>query len=183
MAEEENTSLEMVTEIVSSYVSKNPVQVADLPNLIKTVFTSLSNLGKASEPQVDEIEKPTAAQIRKSIKPDGLVSFVDGKTYKTLKRHLTTTGLTIHEYKVKYGLPNDYPTTSPEYSAVWALAASLLKLWPSLPRRRHLLRLRHPTRPSLSLRVPPAKPISPTSDVGGERAQRGGVKRTLDQQR
>jgi predicted transcriptional regulator len=128
MAEEENTSLEMVTEIVSSYVSKNPVQVADLPNLIKTVFTSLSNLGKASEPQVDEIEKPTAAQIRKSIKPDGLVSFVDGKTYKTLKRHLTTTGLTIHEYKVKYGLPNDYPTTSPEYSAARSAMAKSLGL-------------------------------------------------------
>jgi predicted transcriptional regulator len=45
-----------------------------------------------------------------------LISFIDGKRYKTLKRHLTTHGLTVAEYKARYGLPADYPTTAPSYS-------------------------------------------------------------------
>ena len=45
------------------------------------------------------------------------MSFLDGKRYKTLKRHLTTHGLTFAEYRERFGLPSDYPTVSPNYSA------------------------------------------------------------------
>jgi predicted transcriptional regulator len=55
--------------------------------------------------------------IRKSVRPDGLISFIDGKPYKTLKRHLSKHGLTVAEYKEKFGLPKDYPTTASDYSA------------------------------------------------------------------
>ncbi len=44
------------------------------------------------------------AQIRKSITPDALISFIDGKPYKTLKRHLTGNGLTMEEYRQRFGL-------------------------------------------------------------------------------
>jgi hypothetical protein len=37
-------------------------------------------------------------------------SFVDGKPYRTLKRHLSVHGLTIEGYRARYGLPNDYPS-------------------------------------------------------------------------
>ena len=71
-------------------------------------------------------ERPTPAQIRKSIRPDGLVSFIDGKSYKTLKRHLTKHGLDPQSYRDRFGLPSDYPTTSANYSAQRsALAKSL----------------------------------------------------------
>lgn len=56
------------------------------------------------------------AQIRKSITPDALISFVDGKPYKTLKRHLTGNGMTIEEYRERYGLPRYYPSTAGSYS-------------------------------------------------------------------
>jgi predicted transcriptional regulator len=117
MEDQDSTKIELTTEIVSSFVSKNNISIADLPGLINSVFTSLATLGKTAE-AVDQVEKPTNSQIRKSIKPDGLVSFIDGRTYKTLKRHITGAGLTIHEYKTMYGLPNDYPTTAPAYSAM-----------------------------------------------------------------
>ena len=58
----------------------------------------------------------TPAQIRKSITPLALISFVDGKSYKTLKRHLGRHGLTLDDYRTKYGLPDDYPSTAPAYS-------------------------------------------------------------------
>ena len=39
------------------------------------------------------VEKPTPAQIVKSITPNALISFLDGKGYKTLKHHLREHGL------------------------------------------------------------------------------------------
>ena len=77
----------------------------------------LVGLAKPAEPAAEQVEKPTPAQIRKSITPDGLISFVDGKSYKTLKRHLTGHGLDFHAYRARYGLPSDYPSTAPNYSA------------------------------------------------------------------
>src|SRR5439155_1403173 len=71
---------------------------------------------------------PTAGQIRKSITPDALISFIDSKPYKTLKRHLTTHGMTVAEYKTKFGLPNDYPTTAPAYSEARSAMAKALGL-------------------------------------------------------
>jgi len=104
-------------DIVSAYVSNNSVRPADLGELIASVHQTLSGLGGSATPAAEQIEKPTPAQIKKSITPDALVSFEDGKPYKTLKRHLNLRGLTPEAYRAKYGLPVDYPMTSPAYSA------------------------------------------------------------------
>jgi predicted transcriptional regulator len=107
----------LTAEIVANYVANNSVPIEQLPSLISTVSKTLASLS-APEPEVSApSEKPSAAQIRKSIRDEGLVSFVDGKIYKTLKRHLSKHGLTIAAYKEKFGLSSDYPTTSPAYSA------------------------------------------------------------------
>lgn len=110
-------TIEMTTDIVASYVAGNKVDAAALPALIKSVFDSLCAIDAPEIEATPEVARPTPAQIRKSIQPEGLVSFEDGKVYKTLKRHLTTRGLTLAEYKAKWGLPSDYPTTAPSYSA------------------------------------------------------------------
>ena len=72
--------------------------------------------------------KPTAAQVRKSITPDALISFIDGKPYKMLKRHLTTHGLTGKAYQERYGLPLNYPMTALSYSAARSALAKKLGL-------------------------------------------------------
>ena len=41
---------------------------------------------------------------------------IDGKPYKTLRRHLSTNGLTPEEYRERYGLRKDYPMVSESYS-------------------------------------------------------------------
>ena len=115
--EDEASTIELTAEIVANYVSNNSVSIEQLPELIRTVSQTLSRLGQPDVAVEPETDKPTSAQVRKSIRPDGLVSFIDGKSYKTLKRHLSRHGLTIADYKAKFGLPKDYPTTSPEYSA------------------------------------------------------------------
>ena len=58
------------------------------------------------------------AQVRKSITSDALISFEDGKPYRTLRLHLASRGLTPESYREKWGLPDDYPMVAPGYSAV-----------------------------------------------------------------
>ncbi|WP_018261092.1 MucR family transcriptional regulator [Methylobacterium sp. WSM2598] len=106
----------LTSDIVSAYVSRNSVPSAELPALIRSIYDALVSTGKAPAPSTQESAKATPAQIRKSISCDHLVSFVDGKPYKSLKRHLTKHGLTPEEYRVKYGLPRDYPMVAESYA-------------------------------------------------------------------
>jgi predicted transcriptional regulator len=126
--EEQTTMIELTSEIVANYVANNIVSIDELPSLIRTINQTLSSLGQASATQEPAPDRPTTAQIKKSVRPDGLVSFIDGKPYKTLKRHLAKHGLTIADYKEKFGLPKDYPSTSPEYSAKRSAMAKTLGL-------------------------------------------------------
>ena len=107
----------MTADIVSAYVSNNPVRPADLGELIAAVHQSLKGLSGPAMPAVEKIEKPTPAQIKKSITPDALISFEDGKSYKTLRRHLSLRGLSPEAYRAKHGLPSDYPMAAASYSA------------------------------------------------------------------
>ncbi|WP_147080720.1 MucR family transcriptional regulator [Methylobacterium haplocladii] len=123
MAEEQQTmNTDFVTlagDIVSAYVSKNSLPAADLPALIGSVHTALVGLSGSVEaaPVAESIEKPSSGQVRKSITPDAIISFIDGKSYKTMKRHLGTHGLDPHSYRQRYGLPSDYPMVAPNYAA------------------------------------------------------------------
>ncbi|WP_342636294.1 MucR family transcriptional regulator [Methylobacterium brachiatum] len=60
---------------------------------------------------------PSEAQIRASVQHEHLVSFLDGRSYKTMKRHLTAHGLTPEGYRQRFGLPADYPMVAPAYAA------------------------------------------------------------------
>lgn len=113
------TALGHTTSIVCAFLAKNSVRQDDLPGLIGSVFAAVMSAaeGKSEESAEPEIEKPSAAQIKASIKPDGLISFIDGKPYKTLKRHLGTHGLDPYSYRQRYGLPADYPMVSASYAA------------------------------------------------------------------
>ena len=116
MADDKLTNIELAADIVSAYVSNNKIEPDQLSSLVKTVYASLISASEPPPPIEEATNKPTNAQIKKSITADALISFVDGRPYKTLKRHLSTHGLTLNEYKAHYGLPRDYPSTAPSYS-------------------------------------------------------------------
>ncbi|WP_443136780.1 MucR family transcriptional regulator [Methylobacterium sp. Leaf113] len=101
-------------------MSNNSIRPTDLPDLIRSIHTALGSLASsaAQASKEAEVERPTAAQIRKSLTPDGIVSFLDGKSYKTMKRHLTGHGLNPQSYRQRYGLPADYPMVAPSYAAM-----------------------------------------------------------------
>ncbi|KAB1071107.1 MucR family transcriptional regulator [Methylobacterium soli] len=113
----ETSHVEQVADIVSAYISNNSVRPSDLPELIASVHAVLSGLGTPPASAEAQVQKLAPAQVRKSITPDALISFIDGKPYKTLKRHLTTHGMDVQAYRARYGLPSDYPATAANYSA------------------------------------------------------------------
>ena len=131
MADDTDT-LTLTAEIVSSYLGNaSHVNAADIPGIIKSVRQALSEAASATdgaEPVAEETEKASKAQIRKSVTPDGLISFVDGKSYKTLKRHLSRHGMDMAAYRERYGLPSDYPSVSPNYSQARSEMAKSLGL-------------------------------------------------------
>jgi predicted transcriptional regulator len=111
--------MELAAEIVAAYVSSNPIPAHELPALIGKVHDAIVRLGSGaagSEASEAPVERPTSAQIRRSVRDDGIVSFIDGKPYKTLKRHLTAHGLDPRSYRERYGLPEDYPMVAPSYA-------------------------------------------------------------------
>jgi predicted transcriptional regulator len=92
---EEADFTRLTSEIASAYVTKNRVSPGDLPALIEKVHRALTGAVSPAAPEpLGGRAAPTRAEIRRSIRPDHLVSFEDGKPYKTLARHLSSLGLT-----------------------------------------------------------------------------------------
>ncbi len=111
---DQSVSLDLVSKIVTAYVSNNSLPTSQLPKLIGTVHHTLLNVGE----ETPEILEP-AVPIRKSVEPDYIVCLEDGKKFKTLKRHLKTAfDLSPKEYRQKWGLPDDYPMVAPKFAAL-----------------------------------------------------------------
>ena len=108
---------ELTTKIVAAYVTRNNLQVADLPNLITTVQQALKGLGQPQEPAEAATELKPAVSIKKSVTPEYIICLEDGKKLKMLKRHLSSSyNLTPEEYRRKWGLSDDYPMVAPNYA-------------------------------------------------------------------
>jgi len=65
-------------------------------------------------PQPEKHEPPVP--INKTIRPDYIISLEDGRQYKSLKRHLSSRGLTPEQYRQKWGLRADYPMVAANYA-------------------------------------------------------------------
>lgn len=134
--------IELTADVVSAYVSNNPVPVAELPGLIGQVHATLERVrGGAAEP-APEPAKP-AVSIRKSITDDYIICLEDGKRFKSLKRHLATHyNLSPDEYRAKWSLPDHYPMVAPNYAA----ARSALAKTMGLGRKRKVAEKPSPTK-------------------------------------
>ena len=108
--------LRMAVDVVAAYLSNNQVASSQIPEVIHSVYTSLTDIDVGSAEVRPEPQKP-AVPVRKSVTPDYIVCLEDGKKLKMLKRHLQTTyGMTPEEYRAKWGLPADYPMVAPTYA-------------------------------------------------------------------
>lgn len=124
--------LELTAQIVSAYLRRWPQPPEALPRIISSVWGALGEGGvHAARPR-----RPSPAQIRASIRPDGLVSFENGRVYQLLKPHLKSFGLTPQAYREKWGLRGDYPMVCANHTARRAELARAVGLGRDSPGRR-----------------------------------------------
>lgn len=107
--------LTLTADIVAAHVSNNSVPVDDLPAFIASVGGALLAL---TNPAPAEETKPVGAvSIRASLASrEHIISMLDGKPYKMLKRHIGLHGYTPERYRETFGLRPDYPMTAPAYA-------------------------------------------------------------------
>ena len=108
--------IEMATEIVAAFISRNSVTMAEVPGLIESVHAALSAAPSSGQGSAAVDASIPATSIRKSITPDYLICLDDGKRFKSLRRHLTLLGMTPEQYREKWGLPPDYPMVAANYA-------------------------------------------------------------------
>jgi predicted transcriptional regulator len=110
------TPVELTANIVSAYLSNNPTQASEIPNLISQVHAALMRVSSGRPETPLEPAKP-AVSVKKSMTPEYLVCLEDGKRFKSLKRHLRTQyNMTPEQYRDKWSLPPDYPMVAPNYA-------------------------------------------------------------------
>ncbi len=113
---EQGDMLRMAVDIVSAYVANNTVPAGQVPEVINTVYNSLTSLDGGAEAKA-EPAKP-AISVRRSVTPEYIVCLEDGKKLKMLKRHLRAAyDMSPEEYRAKWSLPADYPMVAPNYAA------------------------------------------------------------------
>lgn len=106
----------LTADIAASFVSNNTIATSDVPGLISAIYGALKVCDTPVETKL-ECKREPAVSIRKSLSnPEVIISMIDGKPYKMLKRHLGLNGMTPDQYRAEFGLPSDYPMTAPAYS-------------------------------------------------------------------
>jgi predicted transcriptional regulator len=129
VADTENTNnpLELATDVTIAWLA-NPntrATASDVNEFFVGMHETARRLASApeqaqgqQEQQVEPAPKYTpAVSVRKSLASDDhIISLIDGKPYKTLRRHLSGHGLTPEQYRERYKLPADYPMVARSYS-------------------------------------------------------------------
>lgn len=129
---EEKDLTALTAEVAAAFLANpsNRTIADEIPAVIAKIHAALARVDAATtasgEP-ANELRVPAVA-VDASITPGALISLIDGKPYKTLKRHLTKHGLTPDTYREAFGLPDDYPMVSAAYSQHRRQVANDLKL-------------------------------------------------------
>ncbi len=116
-------SVELATELTIAWLGNPNTRTSadEVPAFLGKMYETVSSLvggtQEAAAPEAEVKEYTPAVTARKSLSsPDVIISMIDGKPYKTLRRHLSTNGMTPAEYRERYGLKADYPMVAATYS-------------------------------------------------------------------
>jgi predicted transcriptional regulator len=151
-------------------VGHHKLQTEQLSDLITTVYQAIGHLAQPDEPE--EVRIP-AVSIRRSAQPNQVVCLDCGFKAVTLRRHIRVHhGLTLDEYRRRWGLKNNHPLTAPMYSERRSAMAKKLGLGRKAampiaiePETRSISvaksKTRRATRPSDVASDSPSEPIPP----------------------
>jgi predicted transcriptional regulator len=117
-------------EVVSAFVTRNSVPVAELPALIGSVHAALVGIAAGTTKPASPTQETLipAVSVRKSLTPDYLICLDDGRKFKSLRRHIGQLGMTPDQYRAKWSLPADYPMVAPNYAAARSALAKKIGL-------------------------------------------------------
>jgi predicted transcriptional regulator len=107
----------LTVELLSAYLANHTVDAKDVPDLIR--LTRMALIAKTAPVfgEASAASSRPAVSVRKSLASSAcILSLIDGKPYRTLRRHLTAHGLTPESYRARYNLPADYPMVAPDYA-------------------------------------------------------------------
>lgn len=105
------------TDISSAYLANNEVSPDDIAAILKKIFLAVIDLSRDAHNIKHRPALTPAVPVEESIHDDYIVCLEDGKKLQMLKRHLNTVyGISIEEYKERWGLSADYPVVSPNYA-------------------------------------------------------------------
>ena len=117
-----SNTVELATELTIAWLS-NPntrASAEEVPSFLRAMHEAVGALGDGGEEQAPVESSPShapAVSVRKSLaSKDHIISLIDGKPYKTLRRHLSRHGMSPEQYRERYGLKSDYPMVSESYS-------------------------------------------------------------------
>ncbi|MEH3102589.1 MAG: MucR family transcriptional regulator [Sphingomonas phyllosphaerae] len=118
---ENEHNITLATELTVAWLSNQNTRVSseDVPAFLRSMYEAIRNLDEpvSAEPVSVTPTYEPAVSVRKSLaSKDHLISLIDGRPYKTLRRHLSGHGLTPDEYRSRYGLKPDYPMVAESYS-------------------------------------------------------------------
>ena len=115
-------AVELATELTIAWLGNHNTRTSteEVPAFLSRMHETLVALidpAPAVEQSAPAAEHAPAVSLRKSLaSKDHIISMIDGKPYKTLRRHLSTHGLTPADYRERYGLKADYPMVAESYS-------------------------------------------------------------------
>ena len=123
VADDVNNNVELATELTVAWLANPNTRVSseDVPAFLRSIYDTVVALqsggGSNEELQASEQTYEPAVSVRKSLaSKDHIISMIDGKPYKALRRHLSANGLTPDDYRARYNLKPDYPMVAEGYS-------------------------------------------------------------------
>ncbi len=110
--------LSLVVDLTSAYISKNPVKVDEVKTIMREFSDALiDELRFVNQTIANNPTRRPAVAIEDSVHDDYLTCLEDGKKLQMLKRHLMSVyGMTVDQYKERWGLSPDYPSVAPAYA-------------------------------------------------------------------
>jgi len=114
-------TVRLATDLTIAWLGNhnNQVTAEEVPVFLHAVHATLIDLAEIADAAKSEpVEEYTpAVSVRESLASrDHIISMIDGKPYKALRRHLNNHGLTADEYRQRYNLKPDYPMVAVNYS-------------------------------------------------------------------
>ena len=122
---DQNPLAELVTKVAVAWLSNPSHQLAadEISALIERIYEGLAAFqAKAGQGHraiwAPGLEYIPAVTVEESLaSKDHVLSMIDGKPYKALRRHVAAYGLTPQQYRERYRLHPTYPMVAENHSA------------------------------------------------------------------